>query len=306
MIKTTLAALRYNRTPSVAQFNPVIPPLQLEQAQRSHRSRRLHRRRHARLRRDARRPQGRGGPSRTETAIRRLALYPESITPNLHAVGANLRAGGQLLRTRRRYSTSRAAGRGRVGGDALRAARCRRRRRARSPMDDHGDDPEDYGRDRLSVQRVGAGRTDLSRLRRAAASLGIRRRSILSLNVPALAALNGNVDLDYGPWNPKITNAARAEEFVRDMQRYVHGRPNAELYLRVAADRRGSAGAVDGDHAVGKIVDYLSHTPHWSSTAIFIVPEGLQGRRSITSTRCAVTRWSFRRSRGEATSATRT
>ncbi len=39
----------------------------------------------------------------------------------------------------------------------------------------------------------------------------------------------------------------------------------------------GSAGAADGDKAVGKIVDYLSRTPHWSSTAIFIVPEGLQG-----------------------------
>ena len=34
LVKATLATLRYNRTPSVAKFNPVIPPLRSEQAQR--------------------------------------------------------------------------------------------------------------------------------------------------------------------------------------------------------------------------------------------------------------------------------
>jgi hypothetical protein len=32
----------------------------------------------------------------------------------------------------------------------------------------------------------------------------------------------------------------------------------------------------EADRAMGKIVDFISHTPHWSSTAIFIVPEGLE------------------------------
>jgi hypothetical protein len=31
-----------------------------------------------------------------------------------------------------------------------------------------------------------------------------------------------------------------------------------------------------GDRTLGKIVDFISHTPHWSSTVIFIVPEGLE------------------------------
>ncbi len=60
------------------------------------------------------------------------------------------------------------------------------------------------------------------------------------------------------------------------MQRYVQADrvPSfTYVWLPTGAD---SASVRDADRALGKIVDYVSHTPHWSSTAIFVVPEGLE------------------------------
>jgi hypothetical protein len=38
----------------------------------------------------------------------------------------------------------------------------------------------------------------------------------------------------------------------------------------------GRTGVSDADAALGEIVEFISHTPHWSSTAIFVVPEGVE------------------------------
>ncbi|MBV8498245.1 MAG: hypothetical protein JO003_03215, partial [Candidatus Eremiobacteraeota bacterium] len=145
----------------------------------------------------------------------------------------------------------------------------------RAPMDDHGADPEDYGRTGYLFNAFGrAGLTfrDYGGLLRLSGYDG----SAYHLDVPALAALDGNVDLAYASWNPKVDDATRAAEFVRDMQRYVQAdrMPSfTYVWLPTSAD---AASVRDGDRALGKIVDYLSHTPHWSSTAIFVVPEGLE------------------------------
>ena len=106
------------------------------------------------------------------------------------------------------------------------------------------------------------------------------------LDVPALAALDGNVDLEYDKAPPSPSprasaqpdvDGARAAEFKRDMQRYVDAdRMPSFTYVRLPG-APGTAGAAAADKAVGAIVDYVSHTPHWSSTAIFIVPEGAAG-----------------------------
>ncbi len=273
LIKTTLAALRYNRTPSVAQFNPVIPPLQSNK-----RSEVID---HVvciaagtqgydaalgGLKDAAGLPHGNGDPT--------FARYPEGITPNLHALARNYALADNFyapdadIDVARHYAT---AGEATLYEQLVAAAGI-----ARAPMDDHGSDPEDYGREGYlfnAFSRAGLTYRDYGGLLRLSGYDG----SQYHLNVPALAALDGNVDLDYGTWNPKITNAMRAEEFERDMQRYVSAdrMPNFTFVWLPTAE--GSAGAADGDKAVGKIVDYLSRTPHWSSTAIFIVPEGLQG-----------------------------
>ena len=273
LIKTTLAALRYNRTPSVAQFNPVIPPLQSNK-----RSEVID---HVvciaagtqsydgvlgDLKDAAGAPHGNGDP--------RFIRYPESVTPNLHALARtyaladNFYAPDPDLDVARHYAT---AGEATLYEQVVAAAGA-----ARAPMYDHGSDPEDYGRDGYlfnAFSRAGLTYRDYGGLLRLSGYDG----SQYHLDVPALAALDGNVDLEYGTWNPKITNAMRAAEFERDMQSYVSAdrMPNFTFLWLPTAE--GSAGAADADKALGKIVDYLSRTPHWSSTAIFIVPEGLQG-----------------------------
>jgi YVTN family beta-propeller protein len=273
LIKSTLAALRYNRTPSVAQFNPVIPPLQSNR-----RSTVID---HVvciavgtqgydavlgDLKDSAGAPHGNGDAS--------LVRYPESVTPNLHALARsyaladNFYAPDPDLEVARHYAT---AGETTLYEELVAAAGA-----ARAPMDDHGADPEDYGREGYlfnAFARAGLSYRDYGGLLRLSGYDGTHYH----LDVPALAALNGNVDLDYASWNPKITNAMRATEFVRDMQRYVSDdrMPNYTFVWLPGAE--GTEGAADADKALGEIVDYLSRTPHWSSTAIFVVPEGLQG-----------------------------
>lgn len=142
-------------------------------------------------------------------------------------------------------------------------------------MDDRGADPEDYDRTGYlfnAFARAGLSFRDYGGLLRLSGYDGAQYH----LNVPALAALDGNVDLAYAGWNLKIGDAARADEFVRDMQRYVQADRVPSFTYLLLPTQADQASVSDGDRALGKIVDYISRTPHWSSTAIFIVPEGLE------------------------------
>ncbi len=99
---------------------------------------------------------------------------------------------------------------------------------------------------------------------------------VYTLDVPALAALDGHVDLQYPGWSPQITNVQRADEFIRDMGALVAADQEPD-YTYVALPSAGGAAMADTDRAVGKIVGFLSRTPHWSSTAVFIVADGAAG-----------------------------
>jgi YVTN family beta-propeller protein len=270
LVRATLDALRYNRTPTVARFNAVIPPL------------RSRRRSEAidhvvyvsvgaqtydaifgDLKDDSGNPHGDGDA--------RLALYPESVTPNLHALARtyaladNFYACDEDADVAKESAT---AGEATLYQQLVAAAGS-----ARTPMDDHGDDPEDYSRAGYlfnALARAGLSFRDYGGLLRLSGYDGSRYH----LDVPALAALDGNVDLDYASWNPKVTDAARAKAFVADMQRYVQTDSVPNFTYVALPTAGGPAGAADTDRAIGTIVDFLSHTPHWSSTAIFIVPEG--------------------------------
>jgi hypothetical protein len=46
-------------------------------------------------------------------------------------------------------------------------------------------------------------------------------------------------------------------------------------YVWLPDSRTG--GVADADRALGSIVEFLSTTTHWSSTAVFVVPEGFGG-----------------------------
>jgi len=114
---------------------------------------------------------------------------------------------------------------------------------------------------------------------------------------PALAVLKDHVDLNYPSWNLRIRDVRRADEFVRDFDPLVKADTVPDLTYIWLPDDHGGAGfdrdkavggqdipplpeeVADGDRALGKIVDYLSHTPQWSSMAIFIMPDDSQATR---------------------------
>ena len=111
---------------------------------------------------------------------------------------------------------------------------------------------------------------------------------LYSLDVPAPAALADHVDLNYPGWNLRIRDVRRAQEFLRDFDPLVKADAvPAFTEIWLPADH-GGAGAnipplpeevADGDRALGTIVEYLSHTPQWRSTAIVIMPDDAQSTR---------------------------
>jgi hypothetical protein len=297
LVRATLDALRYNRTPAIARFNPVIPPLRSNKSSESidhvvyisvgHSS---YDEVFSDLRDSSGNAYGNGDSS--------LNLYPESVTPNLHALARtyaladNFYASDADADVAEQFAT---AGEATLYQQLLASAGS-----ARAPLDDRGDDPEDYARDGYffnALMRAGKSFRDYGGLLRLSGYDG----SHYALNVPALAALSGNVDLDYlgaspkiaagsspkttAGSSPKITDESRADEFVKDMQRYVQtdSVPNF-IYIRLPAEN-GAAGAKDVDHALGTIVDFISHTPHWSSTAIFVVPDGAGSNDHVNALR---------------------
>lgn len=267
LVRATLDALRYNRTPAIARFNPVIPPLRSNKRSESIDhvvyiavGTQGYDAMFGDLKDGAGNAHGNGDAS--------LSVYPENVTPNLHAlagayaVADNFYAADPDADVAKAFATE---------GEATLYQQITTAAKSVNSANDRGDDPEDYGRAGYlfnALARAGIPFRDYGGLLRLSGYDG----TAYHLDVPALAALNGNVDLSYAAWNPKITDAARAEEFVRDMGRYVQNDSMpAFTYVSLPAEG-GAAGASDVDRALGAIVDFISHTPHWSSTAIFIVP----------------------------------
>jgi len=297
LVKATLDALNYNRTPAVAQFNPVIPPLRsnkrsevIDHVVYVAVGNQSYDAMLGDLRDDSGNPYGNGESD--------LTLYPQNVTPNLHALAQsyaladNFYASDADLGLAKKFAT---AGQPTLYEELVAAAGT-----ARSPMNDRGDDPEDYGRAGYifnALTRAGLSFRDYGGLLQLSGYDG----SLYHLDVPGLAALNGNVDLDYQnpspvnaksanpkrtnskAANPKIDDVTRAAEFERDMGPYVQADDVPSFTYLWLPTAPGAAGAADADRALGQIVDFVSHTPHWSSTAIFIVPEGSQGSRDHVS-----------------------
>jgi YVTN family beta-propeller protein len=281
LIKATLAALRYNRTPAVATFNPVIPPLRSNKRSEAidhvvyvATGTQTYDAMFGDLKDAAGAAHGNGNEA--------FNLYPESVTPNFHALARAYAIADNFYGA---DADPDVAAQFATGADAtLYAQLVAAFASARTPMDGRGDDPEDYGRAGYlfnALQRAGLTFRDYGGL------LGLSGydSARYHLDVPALAALRGNVDPYYPVDNPKADNAARAAEFVRDMQNYVQadGMPSF-TYVRLAP-ATSRAGVADTDRALGTIVDFISHTPHWSSTVIFIVPSGTRGADHVNAMR---------------------
>jgi YVTN family beta-propeller protein len=118
---------------------------------------------------------------------------------------------------------------------------------------------------------------------------------------PAREALVGRTDLYYRGWDLNVPDEYRFEEWNREFQAYVKGGnlPSLEV-LTVMNDHFGNfATNVGGlqtptlemasnDHAIGELVDAVSHSKYWASTAIFVSeddsqdgPDHVDAHRSI-------------------------
>lgn len=270
--KVTLSALRYNRTPRAQAQNDLVPPLRSE--------RRSTQIRHVvfileedksydsmlgDLTDSAGRAYGNGDPA--------LAVYGRSVTPNLHslarefALATNLYADGSDSSVGRQFA---------AGGIATAYAERTR--------DD--ETPEEYPRSGYlfnSASRAGLTYRDYGGLLR----LRGYANGLYTLDVPALASLDGHADASFPAWNPQISDVDRAKEFLREFAQLQ--RENAVpdfTYVSLPGDgatQPGTAASAqsvaDGDRALGMIVGALTHGPEWSSTAIFITPADAQSMR---------------------------
>ncbi len=107
---------------------------------------------------------------------------------------------------------------------------------------------------------------------------------------PAVARMpdlsNGHVDPQYPGWNLEISDQTRYLAFKAEFDKYVaDGSLPALLIVRLPNDhtqgtRPGEltpqAYVAQNDYAFGEIVDTVSHSPYWATTAIFAIEDDAQ------------------------------
>jgi YVTN family beta-propeller protein len=105
--------------------------------------------------------------------------------------------------------------------------------------------------------------------------------------VPAtMPGLAGHTDLDYSGWDLKYTDQARIDAWLREFQGFQSSgqMPTVQLvYLprdhtmnTASQQPTPTAMVADNDLALGRLVDAVSHSRFWSSTAIFVVEDDAQ------------------------------
>ncbi|HET8649087.1 MAG TPA: bifunctional YncE family protein/alkaline phosphatase family protein [Gemmatimonadales bacterium] len=100
------------------------------------------------------------------------------------------------------------------------------------------------------------------------------------------SALRGHTDSLYPGWNLDIRDQARADRWIQVLQQDVQrGAMPALEIVRLPNDhtRGADPGAptplaymADNDLALGRVIDALSHSPFWRSTAVFVVEDDAQ------------------------------
>ncbi len=258
----TLSALRYNRTAAYAKDDPLVPPLRSQQ--RSNAIRHVvyvsvgiddYDAMLGDLGDASGRPHGNGAPS--------YALYPQSVTPNLHALARDFTLADNVY----------------AAGDPSAALELATAGTVTLPVerdDANPADPEAYPRAGFlfnALERAHESFRDYGAL----LAVSGYRDGLYTLDVPVLAALNGNVDLAYDASNPGVGDDARAREFVRDYGTLSRQDEVPDFTFVWLPTPPG--GEAEADRALGRIVDAISHSPQWSSTAIFVVPESFETRR---------------------------
>lgn len=268
LMRATMDTLRYNRIAAPAKANAVVPPLRSGK-----RSSAIDRIVYIAVGTDgydqmlgdlAASGKGNGDPSR--------ARYPASVTPNLHALATTYAVADNFYAADADVGIARLAA---LDADASFGAELAARAQAATGQVFGLDDPEGYPRAGSvfnALSRAGLTFRDYG----GELQLSGYRDGLYHLDVPGAAVLNGNADTAYAAADASVDDAQRASEFVRDMQRYVGASQMPSFtYVWLPTDS-GANGPGAADRALGTIVDYLSHTPQWSSMAVFIVPEGVR------------------------------
>jgi YVTN family beta-propeller protein len=110
--------------------------------------------------------------------------------------------------------------------------------------------------------------------------------------------LQGTTDLNYTGWDLNIKDQVRADEWLKEFNGYVACSclPSMEFVYFPQDHTSGTATTkpkptamvADNDLALGRLVDAVSHSKYWSSTAIFVVeddaqdgPDHVSGHRTI-------------------------
>lgn len=122
------------------------------------------------------------------------------------------------------------------------------------------------------------------------------------VNVPMPKVLYDNTSFEYPIYNTNIPDQYRAHWFIKDVeQRFLSGKHKFPSFINIAicndhgAARRPDKGypylasyMADNDLALGRIVDFLSHTPYWKNMAIFVTeddsggePDHVDAQRSV-------------------------
>ena len=102
-----------------------------------------------------------------------------------------------------------------------------------------------------------------------------------------------NTSRQYPGFNMNMPDQFRASQFIREIQdTYGEGKAPLPqfLFIHLPNDHMAKARPEDGypyeasfvadnDYALGRIVEFLSHTPWWREMAIFITEDDAQGGR---------------------------
>jgi YVTN family beta-propeller protein len=110
-------------------------------------------------------------------------------------------------------------------------------------------------------------------------------------NVPMPEVLYRNTSHDYPGASFDIPDQVRADTFIAELdQRYKSGKEQLPQFLYVSlpndqtSDERPDAGypyvsswMADNDLALGRILEYLSHSPWWRETAVFVTEDVAAG-----------------------------
>ena len=115
---------------------------------------------------------------------------------------------------------------------------------------------------------------------------GVKFRSygeLVGIGAKALSEMRDSVNLEFPPFAMHIKDTEKLKIFIDDLKRgqlapfTMVWLPNDHTYGVSAGKPTPQAMVADNDYATGQLVEAVSHSPFWPSTAIFIFEDDPQG-----------------------------